>query len=166
MVEQAFLEVRDNTPGALGVAEAAVRAAEDAGVEVLRALSILGTAQLFNGLPGWEPILVAAHDGARQEGRPELEASIAYHLVIGLGFNARLIEAIETADRARARAEESGLGNWSTNLEQVSFIQRAVLSRDPASVVADAEAHLARHPLFRNRPNTHTARVYLSLIHI
>lgn len=160
MVEQAFLEVRDNTPGALGVAEAAVRAAEDAGVEVLRALSILGTAQLFNGLPGWEPILVAAHDGARQEGRPELEASIAYHLVIGLGFNARLIEAIETADRARARAEESGLGNWSTNLEQVSFIQRAVLSRDPASVVADAEAHLARHPLFRNRPNTHTARVY------
>lgn len=157
-VERAHLEVRDQVAGCLDVAAEAVAVAEALGADVLRARATHGAAQLYAGHPDWEATLRTALDAAMTSGDLELEASIAYHLVSGLGFHGRFAEAV-TIDRSEIdRTRTAGLGRWTTHFEGASLIHRLQAEVDLEAVATDAERFLNRHPLFRNRFQVHLTR--------
>lgn len=91
-------------------------------------------------------------------GDAELEASIAYHLVSGLGFHGRFGEAVAVDRSEIDRTRAAGLGRWTTHFEGASLIHRLQADVDLHAVAADAERFLDRHPLFRNRFQVHLTR--------
>lgn len=157
--ERANLEVRDRQPGSLALAEAAVDRACELGVDVAQARSTLGAALLYEGRPEWEPVLRQAIEEAVEAGNAYEEARATYQLASGLGFHARLLEAVDIGSAQTARTRAAGLGTWTAHFEQAALIQRTALGTDPSGVLADAERHLVEHRTFRNRFQVHLAKV-------
>lgn len=157
--ERANLEVRDRQPGALALAEAAVERAGELGADVAQARSTLGAALLYEGRPEWEPVLHQAIAEAVEAGNAYEEARATYQLVSGLGFHARVTEAVEIGSAQIARTRAAGLGTWTTHFEQATLIQRTALASDPVGVLADADRHLIEHRTFRNRFQVHLSKV-------
>lgn len=158
IVERAYLEARDRTPGALQWAEEALAIAEASGCEVVRARSNLGTALLYEARPEWEHVLRTALAEAEEAEDAELAATTAFHLMSGLGFMGRCIEAASVAAVQGPRATAAGLHRWATHIEVAALVHRLVLTRDPAALLADAERLLPGNRLFRNRFQLHLAR--------
>jgi DNA-binding CsgD family transcriptional regulator len=156
-VEHAHLEVRDRLQGSLPLAEAALDAARSAGVELLRARSTVGAAQLYEGHPDWEATLRQVRADAAEAGDLEVEANVTYHVVSGLGFHGRLHEAVDLGATALERLTRVGLGTWITQFRCAHLIQQAVISLDSAAVAEGAERFLHEHRLFRNRGQVHLA---------
>lgn len=162
--ERTFLEVRDHEDGCLERASAAADAADRlGGISALRARSTLGAALLYAGDPRWQPVLretladLAEHDAA------ELESATAFHYVSGLAFHGRLHDAIDVARVQIDRARASGLGSWVTQMEQVWFTHRGVISAGLSTMIADADAHLREHQLLRNRDHVLFGRLLAEL---
>lgn len=157
-VERAYLEVRDRTPGATERIAAAVDASVDYPSVHLRARSSHGAALLYDGHPDWERVLRAALDDAATEPEPELEATIAYHLISGLGFHGRIHEALTVCDRFIGHTSAFGLRRWTAHFQQAALMHRSMIDPAIGDILADADAHLAANLLFRNRFLVHMVK--------
>lgn len=160
LVERAYLEVRDQLRGTVGLAEEALVAAEAAGCEVLRARATLGAALFYDGRSG-ESLLRAVIEEAGAAGDGEVAAMAAYHLVSFLGFFGRLPEGSALAADQQAATATLGLGTLTAHFRTVSIMNRAIMSRDTDLVIADARDLLEQHPLFRNRSQVRAAEILM-----
>ena len=159
MLERAYLAVRHENSGRVTAASGALEAAERAGRHVLRARATLGAALLYEGQPGWEPLLEEVAEAAFVAGDIELSCTAAYHLASGLGFIGRLDEGTTLAERQAERARGHGLSTWETHFDSIVLVNRGLAGGFPEWVRDEAQAFLAAHPVFRNRFQAHLSLV-------
>jgi DNA-binding CsgD family transcriptional regulator len=131
----------DNDPAGLQEAESAVELARDRGVDVPRALNLLGVARNFLVGEGWEEPFDEAIRLARASGDALTELYAANNLVSGYEAAGRSARAHEIAQAAAARADELGLVSLRRQLV-ASDINLDLHAGNYQRVIDDGEALL------------------------
>ena len=131
----------DNDPAGLQEAETAVLLARDRGVDVPRALNLLGVARQFLVGDGWEEPFEEAMRLARESGDALTELYAANNLVSAYESAGNPARAHEIAHTAAARADELGLVSLRRQLEAAD-INLDLHSGNYQRVIDDGEALL------------------------
>ena len=118
-----LLGVGDKDRG-LTLARAAYDAALAAGVEVARALGVLGTAEHFSGGDGCLSHLSQAVELARTAGDVQVELTSANNLVASHETVGHGVEAYTLAERYAERAAQLRLGGWQHQMTAMALNAR------------------------------------------